>query len=396
MKTTIITREYPPNIYGGAGVHVDQLARALSYRIPVEVLCFGDQNIDDSKLRVVGFKGEEEFSSSEVLGIKVLPVISTNLAMVAKPPQGDVIHCHTWYSIFAGVLGRMLYRRPLIITAHSLEPLRPWKEEQLGTGYDLSSWIERIGYKMADRVIAVSKEMRDDILKFYGVSPERVEVIHNGVDPDVYQPVNSREILNELGLKEQKYILFVGRISRQKGIMVLLEAFAALNEPDIQLVLCASSPDSDEILTELNERISSMNNVIWLNRMVEKAAIIELYSHAAVFACPSIYEPFGIINLEAMSCGTPVVASRTGGIPEVVLHEETGLLVEPGDIKALMDALKKVINKRDIAHQFGEQGRIRSTRDFSWNAIAQRTIEMYERTYNEFVHKEAHKTPVLV
>lgn len=382
MKATFFTREFPPYIYGGAGVHVDQLTKFLSHHIEVDVRCFGDQRMTGSNLTATGYSTNLKTDPSAPVGAKVLPIIATDLAMVAQPIDSDILHCHTWYSMAAGAVGRMLYHRPLVVTAHSLEPLRPWKEEQLGSGYTLSSWLEKTGFVSADRVIAVSQEMRRDILSVYPIPSERVEVVHNGIDPDTYRYTEQRDYPDSLGLGD--YLLFVGRISRQKGIFSLLDAFSQLNDLNVKLVLCASSPDEPEILSEMEERLKYQPNCIWLNEMVSKEKVIQLYSHAKAFVCPSVYEPFGIINLEAMACGTPVVASRVGGIPEVIVEGETGLMVQPGEPGPLAEAIRRILTRPEWSRELGANGRIRAEREFSWDVIARRTVDLYQRTCEDF------------
>ncbi len=377
MKAALFTNEFPPYIYGGAGVHVDYLSKALAKLIEVEVRAFGDQNEQSGTLRTIGFPGWDWLHNTDQPFAKVLQTLAVNLAFNNLALQADIVHCHTWYTFFAGFLAKSLYSVPLIVTMHSLEPLRPWKEEQLATGYALSSWIERTGVLTADRIVAVSEEMKQDILKYYPVPPERVVVIHNGVDLEQYQPTAERSYLDEKGIT-QPYLLFVGRISRQKGIFQLLDAMALLQDVDVKLVLCASAPDTPELETELRTKIGVNPQIIWINEMVPKPQVIQLYSHADSFVCPSVYEPFGIINLEAMACQAPVVASRVGGIKEVVVDGVTGLLVPPDQPRQLAAAIRRLLNERGLREQFRAQGRKRVEELFSWQAIAQRTVTLYE------------------
>lgn len=397
LKVLFLTREYPPDIYGGAGVHVDYLSRELAKLMPVEVRTFGEQRIRAGNLAVRGFRsarvGAQDAPEKFVMALEALRV---SLGFVDRLINADVVHCHTWYAHFGGVLAKILYGIPLVVTAHSLEPLRPWKREQLGRGADLSAWVERTALEAADAVVAVSQEMRADILRLFAVPPERVHVIHNGIDTEEYRRATSRDRLDRYGIDpERPYVLFVGRISRQKGILHLLEAALHL-DPDAQLVLCASSPDSEEIAREVEVAVAkiqaSRSGAIWIREMVDRPTAIELYSHAAVFCCPSIYEPFGIINLEAMACGTPVVASAVGGIKEVVLHEETGLLVpvvqqaaapfDPVEPARLSHDLARALNAllRDPTRRraMGARGRRRAEEHFSWCVIAKRTVALYE------------------
>ncbi|HOP74164.1 MAG TPA: glycogen synthase [Bacillota bacterium] len=377
MKVTLLTNEYPPYIYGGAGVHVDYLSRYLARIMEVEVRAFGDQQKNEFNLAVRGFDGWERLKTNTLPFTKVLHALSVNLAFNSEPVTGQVVHCHTWYTFFAGFLAKFLYSIPLVVTMHSLEPLRPWKEEQLQRGYTLSSWIERNAVEHADRVIAVSEEMKQDILKHYNVPEERVAVIHNGIDLDEYRPTSARNFLDAEQI-DYPYILFVGRISRQKGIFQLIEAFNSLSDCNLHLILCAGAPDTPELEQELRRKVEGSSRIKWINRMVSKKDVIQLYSHAVLFVCPSIYEPFGIINLEAMACQTPVVATRVGGIKEVVIDGETGLLVAPDDPKQLAEAMRRVLEDSEMAARFGEAGRRRVEEYFGWDKIARKTKALYE------------------
>ncbi len=377
MKVTLFTNEYPPYIYGGAGVHVDYLSRYLARIMEVEVRAFGDQRQNETNPAVRGYPGWDELKHGSLPFTKVLHALSVNLAFNREPVTGEVIHCHTWYTFFAGFLAKYLYGIPLVVTMHSLEPLRPWKEEQLQSGYTISSWIERNTVEHADRVIAVSEEMKRDILKHYAVPEERVAVIHNGIDLEEYRPTADRNFLDAEGI-DYPYILFVGRISRQKGIFQLVEAFNSLPENDLHLVLCAGAPDTPQIEQELCGKIQGNPRIKWMNRMVPKQDVIQLYSHAVLFVCPSVYEPFGIINLEAMACKAPVVATRVGGIKEVVVDGETGLLVQPDDPRQLASAIRRVAEDPELAARFREAGRKRVEDHFGWDKIAQKTKALYE------------------
>jgi starch synthase len=396
LKVLFLTNEYPPHIYGGAGVHVGYLSRELAKAMPVEVRCFGDQRIEDGNLKVNGFELDtSDFTCPEPLK-SAFGAVRRCTDFNTTNIDADIVHCHTWYSHFGGILAKKNYGIPLVITVHSLEPLRPWKREQLGGGYDFSLWIEKTALEMADAIIAVSGETKRDIERLFDVDPTRVHVIHNGVDLDEYRKVSSTEALRRHGINPGKpYLLFVGRITRQKGIVYLVRAIPYM-DPDFQIVLCAGAPDTPEIAAEMKDAVESAtrerSNVIWIEEMVDRNAVIELYSHAAVFCCPSIYEPFGIINLEAMACETAVVASAVGGIKEVVVDGETGFLVpleqmkespfEPLDPEKFSRDLAAKINQlmkdRHLQEKFGKAGRKRAEEKFSWSAIARETKALYE------------------
>ena len=378
MNVLMLSREYPPHIYGGAGVVVDELSRALARRERVEVRCFGDQHAPGPALRVRGYAPPAEIAraAGAFRHRPVLEALAVDLAMAAEPVEADVVHSHTWYAAFAGVLVRALFQIPLVVTLHSLEPLRPWKEHQLGAGYGVSTWLEREAVEQAERVIAVSEQMRADILAHFAVSPERVVVIHNGVDAESFRRTERRDALARLGVTPP-YVLFVGRISEQKGIFHLLEAGRRLPE-GVQLVLCAAAPDTPELERRLAAEVAGRAGVRWINAMVPREDVVQLYSHAACFACPSVYEPFGLINLEAMACGTAVVASAVGGIPEVVVDGETGLLVPPGDPAMLATAVGRLLADPGFGARLGSAGRSRVEERFSWERIADRTLAVYE------------------
>lgn len=394
-RVALLTNEYPPNVYGGAGVHVEYLSRALARYIDVEVRSFGDQRIDDGSLQVHGYQGWSEMQTGTDPRYRgALDAFSRSLAMAKDTLDAQVVHCHTWYTDIGGFLARMLWDVPFVLTTHSLEPLRPWKVEQLGAAYHLSSWMERISIESADAVIAVSKETRQDILNNFTVDADRVHVIHNGIDLDEYQYDPSTEALRARGVDpDRPYVLFVGRITRQKGIIHLVNAIPDI-DPSLQIVLLAGAPDTSEIGKEMSERVAAVSEqrpgVIWIEEMLPRPEVIQFYSHAAVFCCPSVYEPFGIINLEAMACRTAVVASNIGGIPEVVVPGETGLLVnlelkpgtfEPVDPPAFSAGLARAINEVALSAEtqarFGENGRARVESHFSWDAIAEKTIALY-------------------
>jgi glycogen synthase len=384
MKALLLTREYPPHIYGGAGVVVDQLSQALARRMAVEVRCFGDRAPRTDAIAVRGYTPWERLRADKD-GPRFAPALETlsiGLAMARDAVDADVAHAHTWYADMAGVWIRMLHRIPLIVTLHSMEPLRPWKADQLGSGYLVSSWIERTAVESADRVIAVSAQMRDDILQHFRVDPWRVVVIHNGIDPDRFKRTDRRDALERWGVTPP-YVLFVGRITDQKGIFHLLDAAPKLPK-GVQLVLCASAPDTPEIEARLRRALPQHPNVKWIDAMVPVEEVVQLYSHAAAFACPSVYEPFGLINLEAMACGTAVVASAVGGILEVVEDGVTGLLVPPARPDDLAGALRKVLDDPERARAMGVAGRKRVEDHFSWASVAERTERVYRDAIEEF------------
>ncbi|HEY0602606.1 MAG TPA: glycogen synthase [Herpetosiphonaceae bacterium] len=394
-KVVFCTNEYPPNVYGGAGVHVEYLSRELARLVEVEVRSFGEQDVHEGNLRVKGYTGWDEVKrNTDKRFTGALDAFSRSLAMAKDQLDADVIHCHTWYTDMAGFLAKKLWDVPFVLTIHSLEPLRPWKVEQLGNGYHMSSWMEKSGIENADAVIAVSQETRNDVLNFFSIDPEKVHVIHNGIDLDEYRFNPSTDALTQRGVDPSKpFVLFVGRITRQKGIIHLVNAIPHI-DPSLQIVLCAGAPDTPEIGQEMSERVAEVSedreNVIWIREMLPREDVIQFYSHAAVFCCPSVYEPFGIINLEAMACETAVVASGIGGIPEVVVPDETGLLVDlelkPGTFdpveperfsKGLADAINTVALDETLRETMGRNGRKRVEDHFSWTAIAKQTLELY-------------------
>ncbi|MBT8259579.1 MAG: glycogen synthase [Bacteroidia bacterium] len=397
MKVLFCTREYPPYVYGGAGVHVEYLAAELSKLTAVEVRCFGDQDHSSADLAVKGYPYDNPlFDNSDDRLKAVFKTLATCLNINADSVDADVVHCHTWYAQFAGILAKLCYGIPLVVTTHSLEPLRPWKREQLGRGYDASSWIERTAIEMADAIIAVSEETKVDVLNHFNVPESKIQVIYNGINLDEYTASDKTSALIEHGVDpERPYVLFVGRITRQKGILHLVNAIEHLDE-DIQVVLCAGAPDTEEIAKEMEDRVAAVKqnrqDVIWIDKMLDKADIIQLYSHATVFCCPSIYEPFGIINIEAMACGTAVVASAVGGIKEVVVQGETGLLipleqqdeapfepVDPGRFsRDLADGVNTVVRDAALRKKMEVKGRERVEEYFDWKAIAKQVKSLYE------------------
>lgn len=395
VKVLFLTNEYPPYIYGGAGVHVDYLSRELAKLMPIEVRCFGDQKWEKGNLTVRGFELEAgDFTCPKPLQ-SVFGAVRRCTDFNTTNIDADLVHCHTWYSHFGGILARLNYGVPLVITTHSLEPLRPWKREQLAGGYDFSVWVEKTALEMADAVIAVSAQTRADIERLFQVKPERLHVIHNGIDLEEYRKTNSTAALTKYGIKKP-FLLFVGRITRQKGIIHLVRAIEYMDE-GFQIVLCAGAPDTPEIGREMKEVVAKVKakhgGIIWIDEMVDKNTVRELYSHAAVFCCPSIYEPFGIINLEAMACETAVVATAVGGIQEVVVDGETGVLVpidqmtespfEPRDPEKFARDLAARINQLmadpGLCMEFGRAGRKRAEEKFGWPAIAQQTKGLYEK-----------------
>ncbi|MGV9571824.1 glycogen synthase [Streptomyces nigra] len=376
MRVGLLTREYPPDVYGGAGVHVEFLARELRELVDLEVHCWGEG-------RTVGVRRHRPWPVLDTAN-DALRTFSVDLAMAAALDGRELIHSHTWYANLAGHLGKLQYGIPHVLTAHSLEPLRPWKAEQLGGGYALSSWAERTAVESADAVIAVSGAMREDILGCYpALDPDRVHVVHNGIDTALYRPDPRTDALARFGLDaDRPYVLFVGRITRQKGVPQLLRAVRHI-DPAVQVVLCAGAPDTPEIdreFRDLYEELSRVRaGVHWIPQMLPRPEVIQLLTHAAVFVCPSVYEPLGIVNLEAMACGTPVVASRVGGIPEVVEDGVTGLLVPPDDDfeAGLARALDAVAGDPEAARRMGEAGRERAVGEFGWDAVARRTVRLY-------------------
>ncbi|MFI2433217.1 glycogen synthase [Streptomyces sp. NPDC018693] len=377
MRVGLLTREYPPDVYGGAGVHVEFLARELRPLVDLDVHCWGEG-------RAEGVVRHRPWTALDG-GNDALRTFSADLSMAHALAGRDLVHSHTWYANLAGHLAKLLYGVPHVMTAHSLEPLRPWKAEQLGGGYALSSWAERTAIEAADAVIAVSGAMRADILACYpALDPSKVHVVHNGIDTTLYRPDHGTDALTRIGLDpDRPYVLFVGRITRQKGVPHLLRAVRDI-DPATQVVLCAGAPDTPEIDREFRELFEELgrvrDGVHWIPRMLPRPEVIQLLTHAAVFVCPSVYEPLGIVNLEAMACGTPVVASRVGGIPEVVEDGRTGVLVPVDDDfeTGLARALDAVIGDPAAARRMGEAGRERAVGEFGWDAVARRTVRLYE------------------
>lgn len=397
MNILLLTNEYPPHVYGGAGVHIDNLSRSLASleggRHRVDVLAFGDQRQDSGNLHVRGVEVSADLPAQDPRHLKLFHALQRNLQMAGLVEQPHVIHCHTWYTHFAGCLLQQLTGAPLVLTTHSLEPQRPWKAEQLGRAYLATTWLERTAYQQADGVIAVSAAMAEDVTRLYNVPVQRVQVIHNGIDPEVYKPTEAPDRPEAYGIDaERPFVLFVGRISRQKGLRHLLQALHELPAAT-QVVLCAGAPDTQELAQEVQtqvENLSSSRTIVWIQRMVPQQDLIAFYSHAHVFVCPSVYEPFGLINLEAMACATPVVGTDVGGIPEVVSDGETGLLAafdsdglegEPRDPAGFAHELASKINMLledpERAHRMGQAGRSRVLKRFTWQRIAEKTLRYY-------------------
>jgi alpha-maltose-1-phosphate synthase len=392
VRVALLTREYPPEVYGGAGVHVEYLSRELRRRVDLTVECWGADRGDPA----VRAHRPWEALAGDSPHLGALQAMSVDLVMAADVAGAEVAHSHTWYAQFGGHLAKLTYGIPHVATVHSLEPLRPWKAEQLGGGYALSSFCEKTALEAADAVIAVSHGSRADILGCYpAIDPERVSVVYNGIDTDEYRPDPRTGVLEQFGVDPHRpSVVFVGRITRQKGVPLLVRA-AADFDPSAQLVLCAGAPDTPEIGAEVAagvERLQrSRDGVVWIEQMLPKADVIQLLSHATVFACPSIYEPLGIVNLEAMACEAAVVASATGGIVEVVVDGETGFLVElrqqPGSIDPadpaafaaqFAERVNRLIADPELARRMGQAGRRRAIQHFSWPAIADQTVAVYD------------------
>ncbi len=382
MKVCIFTLEYPPHVYGGAGVHVYNVARHLAKFINVEV-------------RTVSLKKEIEYHEENKIIVKRYPpwynilekvdgkyrpafkALSLALAINSDRVDAEIIHFHTWYMSLAGFIAKKLYDVKLIATVHSLEPKRPWKREALAEAYNLSLWLERTGLEACDAVIAVSKAMKRDLVEIYGIEEDKIAVIYNGIDETRWRPIVDEKILKKYHIKKP-YILFVGRLSKQKGIFNLLKAFKLLSDK-ASLVLVTGKPDERKVVDEFEKAINEVGNVVWINKMLKDEELIPLYTMASVFVCPSIYEPFGIVNLEAMATETPVVAFKTGGIPELVVDGETGILVRPGDVKELANALEYVLKNPEIGKVMGENGRKRVLQYFTWSKVARETLKLYEK-----------------
>jgi starch synthase len=403
MEIVLLSKEYPPHTYGGAGIHVDYLSRALADlgkdSHTVRVLCFGDQNAHTDNLVIKGIDLNVALPPLRDPRHKnVQDALQRNLFMIGALNNPDIVHCHTWYTLLAGCIAKQMCHVPLVVTAHSLEPLRPWKREQLGSGYEVSKWLEKTAFENADGVIAVSESMKRDVQRIYGVPEERIALIYNGIDDKQYHPEKDPRVLAAYGINPAKpYVLCVARMTRQKGIIHFLNSVPHLL-PGIQVVLCVSAPDTIQFEREVSGKVEQVRTrtehpVIWVTETVPREDLISLYSQAAVFVCPSIYEPFGLINLEAMACGTPVVASAVGGIPEVVADGETGHLVsfeqagpddpEPGNPERfawdLAGATNRLLSDPVACESMGIAARKRVKRRFSWEVIGRETLNFYRK-----------------
>ena len=374
LAVALLTREYPPDVYGGAGVHVEYLARELGSLVNLTVHCQGA-----GRPGAVAHQPWDRLAGAN----QALQTISADLSMASAAAAADLVHSHTWYANLGGHLASLLTGMPHVVTVHSLEPLRPWKAEQLGGGYTLSSWCERTALESAAAIIAVSEGMRDDLLACYPAVPaDRVRVIRNGIDTSEYAPDPGTDVLERYGVDPGRpLVVFVGRVTRQKGLPVLLRAAARL-DAEIQLVLCAGQPDTAELAAEVTALVQDLRDtrsgVVWLSGMLPKREVIQLLTHSTAFVCPSLYEPLGIVNLEAMACGTAVIGSRVGGIPEVVADGQTGLLVPPGEPAPLADAVNALVRDQALAAVMGRAGRARAIAEFDWAGIAAQTAALYQ------------------
>lgn len=396
MKSLFLTNEYPPYIYGGAGVHVEYLSRELAKLMDIEVRCFGDQEVSEGPLTVHGTGLDASKWTSPANLKSVFGALQRCLDFNTRAVDAQIVHLHTWYAHFGGLLAKLNYGVPMVLTVHSLEPLRPWKREQLGGGYDFTCWLEKTAIEMADAVIAVSEETKVDVMRLFNVDPHKIHVIHNGIDLDEYQKVQAPDVLRKHGVDPDiPYVLFVGRITRQKGIIHLVRAIESM-APGFQIVLCAGAPDTPEIAAEMQAAVAAAqtkrDGIIWIQAMLPVSEKIAMYSHAEVFCCPSIYEPFGIINLEAMACETAVVASAVGGIKEVVVPGETGILVpldqqtespfEATDperfARDLAEGINSLMADPEKSRRMALAGRKRAEERFSWSSIAKRTKTLYD------------------
>jgi starch synthase len=407
MRIALLSNEYPPHIYGGAGVHVDYLSRAIialeDGKHYLQIFCFGDQKVSSKNSIIRGITPRAKLPFQDSRHKKLFDALYRDLVMAGSVQEADLVHCHTWYTHLAGCLLKELLDIPLILTVHSLEPHRPWKEEQLGNAYAVTTWLEKTALLNANGVIAVSKSMKEDVRQHFGISPKKIRVIHNGIDLDQYKPTFDPAIISSYGINPDKpFVLFVGRITRQKGIIHLVNGLPYVDR-DIQVVLCAGAPDTEEINIEMKQRVeearaTTNNQIVWIPEFLPQDHIVVLYSHASLFVCPSVYEPFGIINLEAMACNTPVVASAEGGIREVVVHNKTGLLVdfESGDnfepkrpeqfSRDLAAAINQLLASPETLKVMGAESRKRVEQHFSWENIARQTLDYYREviaTYRE-------------
>ncbi|MGQ9582661.1 MAG: glycogen synthase [Thermoplasmatota archaeon] len=384
MKVTILSLEYPPNVYGGVGAHVAGMASALSRLVEVEVRTVwapgarkaaGVRRYGRGVRR--GRPGGRGAGSAGLAHQPALDALRLDLELLSDPMDCDVVHSHTWYMNLAGALAKKLYGCPAVATVHSLEPLRPWKAEQLGRGYELSKWMEEEGLRACDHVVAVSGAMRRDVLKCYGIPPSRVSVVHNGIDPRFFKPSPSERVLEKYGIR-RPYVLFVGRLTRQKGVFDLLEASRRFPK-EATTVLATGRPDEPGILSQLSSALKARERVLWINRSLGRRELVALYSSASVAVTPSVYEPFGIVVLEAMACGAAVVASRVGGIPEIVEHGRSGLLVPPGRPDELAEAVGRLLSDGALRERLVRRARERVEERFTWEAAARETLAIYRR-----------------
>ncbi len=379
MKVTFLTWEYPPDVYGGAGIHIKYLTQNLKRRLNIEVRTHGteDSQADEDGIRVRRYKPWDfQDASTPKIG-NLLEVFSVCLAFVKDRIESDVVHSHTWYTNLAGFYAKQLYDVKLVATVHSLEPKRPWKKEAMGNAYRLSTWAEETCLRACDRVIAVSKEDRKDIVECYGIEEKRIAVIPNGIDIAQYRRCEQPSLLKQYGVKKP-YILFLGRLSRQKGVFDLLEAASKLPK-GVTLVMVTGKPDEEGVEQEFAQKVeeAKKKNVVWVNKMLTEEETIAFYSSAQVFVSPSIYEPFGIMNLEAMACSRPVVSTKVGGIKDVVIDGATGFLVRAGDSDELAEKTNLLLSDRKLAETMGRKGRERVEAEFSWSRIAEKTIKLY-------------------
>jgi len=380
IDVCVLTLEYPPQVYGGVGVHVDNLTRYLSKYVKLEVRTICVKGTPSHELRN-GIIIKRYDAWDQLLDhcpssyIPVFKALSLGLNIVSDRVDSKIVHVHTWYMGFAGLLSKELYNVKLVATVHSLEPKRPWKREVLREAYNVSLWAEKTCLKNCDAIIAVSMETKRNIISLYGIEENRIHVIHNGIDEEIWRPARNPRILEKYGIKEP-YILFVGRLSRQKGILTLIKA--AKNLPsDLTIVLVTGKPDNPNLIMEVSRAVKDLKNVVWINKVLKREELIPLYTMALAFICPSIYEPFGIVNLEAMACETPVIASNVGGIPEAVVDGETGILVTPGNHIELAEAITRLYNNWGMAREMGIRARKRVLEKFTWSIVARKTYNLY-------------------
>jgi starch synthase len=410
MRISLLSNEYPPHIYGGAGVHAEHLSRELAQLDGgshiINIFCFGEQREHHANKTVTGIHLNSDFPYSNLHHRKLIDTLLRNILMVGSVLEADIIHCHTWYTYLAGCLIKQISNIPLVITAHSLEPQRPWKLEQLGSAYKASCWLEKTAFENADGIIAVSNALRTSINELCGVPLDKIRTIPNGIDVTFYKPTCNPDILASYGISPAKpFLLFVGRITRQKGIFHLLDAVKYL-ATKIQIVLIATDPDTIEIREELSQKIKEIRSknrheIIWINTFIPEDHLVVMYSHASVFVCPSIYEPFGIINLEAMACETPIVASATGGILETVTHGQTGLLVpfEPKGVnnpeprnpdkfhRNIASAVNSLLASSSLSRDIGAKAREKVSKSYSWKSIAGQTLDFYRELLDQKIKR---------